>query len=189
MCICRLIKEESIKLHGTHDSNSVHCQFCEMSVMELHSCEMLAQMGKVIKETEQQSFFIMEVNIISQTHKARQSWLTLKTMHIYIFLLPVIDVYCIMCSFLGSNSESRILLDYFITSVKNQCKRNEWKFGRNASGLFMTALHCVHGHHKALMSPTDSFQFLTLKISVKRNWLESMEEMLEKMLEQLIRIS
>ena len=87
-------------------------------------------------------------------------------MHVYI---PVIEVYCIMCSFLGSKSESRILLDYFITSVKNPYKRNEWKFGRNASGLFMTALQCVHGHPKALMSLTDFFQFLTLKFSVKGN--------------------
>jgi hypothetical protein len=46
LCICRLIKEESIKLHGTHDSNSVHCEFCEMSLRELHFCEILAQNGE-----------------------------------------------------------------------------------------------------------------------------------------------
>jgi hypothetical protein len=85
--------------------------------------------------------------------------------HTYFFF--IIEVYCITCSFLGSNSESRILLDYFITSKKNQCKRNEWKFGRNVSGLFMTALKCFHSHPKALMSVTDFFQFLTLKVSIK----------------------
>jgi len=113
--------------------------------------------------------------------------LTLKTIYIYPPPSPlVIEVYCITCLFLGSKSESRILLDYFITSVKNQCKRNEWKFGRNASGL---SLQCVHDHPKALMFLTDFFQFLTLKISVKGNGYESVEEMLEKMLEQLITIS
>jgi len=110
--------------------------------------------------------------------------------YIYIYFIYLfIEVYSIMCSFLGSNSEWRILLDYFVTSMKNQCKRNEWKFGRNASGLFMTALQCVHGHPKALMSLRYFFQFLTLKVSVKGDWFESVEEMLEKMLKQLIRIS
>jgi hypothetical protein len=69
--------------------------------------------------------------------------------HAYFFF--IIEVYCITCSFLGSNSESRILFDYFITSIKNKCKINEWKFCRNASGLFMTALQCFHSHPKALM--------------------------------------
>jgi len=53
----------------------------------------------------------------------------------------------------------------------------------------MTVLQCVHDHPKALMPNRLFFHFLTLKISVKGNWYESVEEMLEKMLEQLIRIS
>jgi hypothetical protein len=39
------------------------------------------------------------------------------------------------------------------------------------------------------MSVTDFFQFLTLKVSIKGDWFQSVEEMLGKMLEQLIRIS
>ena len=109
--------------------------------------------GKLLRK--QNKVFIMEVKIISWTDTAWQSWLTLKTMHSPH--PPVIEVYCIMCSFLGSNSESRILLDFFITSMKNQCKRNEWKFGRNVCDLFMTVLQCVHGHPKTPMSLTDFF--------------------------------
>jgi hypothetical protein len=56
-------------MHGTHDCRSVDCQFCEVCLREQHLCEMLAQNGEGYLGNGA-AVFIMEVKIISQTHKA-----------------------------------------------------------------------------------------------------------------------